>query len=114
MSDLPQTSSPRTAERTSLLISEASKMYCDLLTKAFLTVPERFEVVACASKTTELLALVQEHRPKWRCQRYAGRRALTGFTDFVGHQAHERGFANLGGDGFDRSGTGDGGISIRC
>jgi DNA-binding NarL/FixJ family response regulator len=64
MSDLPQTSSPRTAERTSLLISEASKMYCDLLTKAFLTVPERFEVVACASKTTELLALVQEHRPK--------------------------------------------------
>jgi DNA-binding NarL/FixJ family response regulator len=64
MSDLPQTSSPRGAERTSLLISEASKMYCDLLTKAFQAVPERFEVVACASNTTELLALVQEHRPK--------------------------------------------------
>jgi DNA-binding NarL/FixJ family response regulator len=51
-------------DRTSVLISEASKMYCDLLSMAFLAVPERFEVVASASNTTEILALVQEHRPK--------------------------------------------------
>ena len=52
------------AERTSVLISEASKMYCDLLNMAFLAVPDRFEVVASASNTTEILALIQEHRPK--------------------------------------------------
>ena len=52
------------AERTTVLISEASKMYCDLLSMAFLAVPERFEVVASASNTAEVLALVQEHRPK--------------------------------------------------
>jgi len=52
------------AERTTVLISEASKMYCDLLSMAFLAVPERFEVVASASNTAEILALVQEHRPK--------------------------------------------------
>ncbi len=52
------------AERTSVLISEASKMYCDLLSMAFLAVPERFEVVASASNIAEILALVQEHRPK--------------------------------------------------
>jgi DNA-binding NarL/FixJ family response regulator len=51
-------------ERTSVLISEASKMYCDLLSMAFLAVPERFEVVASASSTAEILSLVQEHRPK--------------------------------------------------
>ena len=39
-------------------------MYCDLLSMAFLAVPERFEVVATASNTAEILALVQEHRPK--------------------------------------------------
>jgi DNA-binding NarL/FixJ family response regulator len=39
-------------------------MYCDLLKRAFLAVPERFQVVACASKTSEILGLVQEHRPK--------------------------------------------------
>jgi DNA-binding NarL/FixJ family response regulator len=39
-------------------------MYCDLLKRAFLAVPERFEVVACASKTAEILALIQERRPK--------------------------------------------------
>jgi DNA-binding NarL/FixJ family response regulator len=52
------------AGRTSILISEASKMYCDLLNRAFQAVPDRFEVVASASNTTEILALVQEHRPK--------------------------------------------------
>jgi len=64
MNDQPHTSNPSSAGRTSVLISEASKMYCDLLTKAFLAVPERFEVVASASNTTELLALVQDRRPK--------------------------------------------------
>jgi DNA-binding NarL/FixJ family response regulator len=54
----------RLTSLTTLLISEASKMYCDLLKRAFLAVPERFQVVACASKTSEILALVQEHRPK--------------------------------------------------
>jgi DNA-binding NarL/FixJ family response regulator len=39
-------------------------MYCDLLKRAFLAVPERFEVVACASKTVEILALIQDRRPK--------------------------------------------------
>ena len=39
-------------------------MYCDLLSMAFLAVPERFEVVASASTTTEILSLVREHRPK--------------------------------------------------
>ena len=54
----------RVGNRTSVLISEASMMYCDLLKRAFLAVPERFLVVACASKTSEVIALVQEHRPQ--------------------------------------------------
>jgi DNA-binding NarL/FixJ family response regulator len=49
--------------RTSVLISEASKMYCDLLKIAFLAAPERFEVVACASQATEILSLIQLRRP---------------------------------------------------
>lgn len=53
----------RIETRTRVLISEASKMYCDLLKMAFRAVPERFEVVACGSKTSEILALIQEHRP---------------------------------------------------
>ena len=60
----PNAEASRDASRTSVLISEASKMYCDLLSMAFLAVPERFEVVATASNTAEILALVQEHRPK--------------------------------------------------
>jgi DNA-binding NarL/FixJ family response regulator len=51
------------ASRTSVLITEASKMYCDLLNMAFLAVPERFHVVATASAAADILALVQEHRP---------------------------------------------------
>jgi len=38
-------------------------MYCDLLKMAFLAVPERFQVVACASKTAEILAMIQQHQP---------------------------------------------------
>src|ERR1700730_17022137 len=53
----------RVGNRTSVLISEASKMYCDLLKMAFLAVPERFDVVACGTKSSEILALIQAHRP---------------------------------------------------
>jgi two-component system nitrate/nitrite response regulator NarL len=53
----------RMESRTSVLISEASKMYCDLLKMAFLAVPERFDVVACGSRSSEILALIQVHRP---------------------------------------------------
>jgi two-component system nitrate/nitrite response regulator NarL len=59
-----QLQGPERAARTSVLISEASKMYCDLLSMAFLGVPERFEVVASASNTAEILAKIQELRPK--------------------------------------------------
>jgi two-component system nitrate/nitrite response regulator NarL len=62
MKEQPQ--GPEPVARTSVLISEASKMYCDLLNMAFLGVPERFEVVASASNTAEILAKIQEHRPK--------------------------------------------------
>jgi two-component system nitrate/nitrite response regulator NarL len=64
MKEQLQPQSAARAERTRVLISEASKMYCDLLKMAFLAVPDRFEVVASASNTTEILALIQEHRPK--------------------------------------------------
>jgi two-component system nitrate/nitrite response regulator NarL len=47
-----------------LLISEASKMHCDLLNMAFHTVRERFHVVGAASSKTEILAALQECRPQ--------------------------------------------------
>jgi two-component system nitrate/nitrite response regulator NarL len=62
MKEQPQSSD--VANRTRVLISEASKMYCDLLGMAFLSVTERFEVVASASNTTEILAMIQQHQPK--------------------------------------------------
>ncbi len=49
---------------TSLLISEASKLYCDLLAMAFYGVRERFHVVAAVSNTTETLAALREHSPQ--------------------------------------------------
>ena len=39
-------------------------MYCDLLTKAFQAVCDKFEVVASASSAPEILQLINEHRPK--------------------------------------------------
>jgi DNA-binding NarL/FixJ family response regulator len=51
-------------DRTSLLISEASKMYCDLLSMAFYAVRERFHVVGAASNTTEILTALREHPPQ--------------------------------------------------
>jgi DNA-binding NarL/FixJ family response regulator len=54
---------PSVENRTSVLITEASKMYCDLLSMAFLAVPDRFHVVATAFTTADILAQVREHRP---------------------------------------------------
>jgi two-component system nitrate/nitrite response regulator NarL len=51
-------------ERTSLLISEASKMYCDLLSMAFYAVRKRFHVVGVASNTTNILTVLREHLPQ--------------------------------------------------
>jgi two-component system nitrate/nitrite response regulator NarL len=51
-------------ERTSLLISEASKMYCDLLSMAFYSVRKRFHVVGVASNTTDILTVLREHLPQ--------------------------------------------------
>lgn len=56
--------SPQTDLRTSVLISEANKMYCELLGKAFHAVEDRFRVVAAASDATGILARLQEHRPQ--------------------------------------------------
>jgi DNA-binding NarL/FixJ family response regulator len=52
------------SNRTSVLVSEASKMYCDLLSMAFRAARERFHVVGAASSTTEVLKLLQECRPQ--------------------------------------------------
>ena len=54
---------PSADSRTSVLITEASKMYCDLLSMAFLGVPDRFHVVATAFTTADILAHMREHRP---------------------------------------------------
>jgi two-component system nitrate/nitrite response regulator NarL len=54
---------PSADTRPSVLITEASKMYCDLLSMAFIAVPDRFHVVATAFTTADILALVREHRP---------------------------------------------------
>jgi DNA-binding NarL/FixJ family response regulator len=54
---------PSVDNRTSVLVTEASKMYCDLLNMAFLAVPDRFQVVATAFTAADILALVREHRP---------------------------------------------------
>jgi hypothetical protein len=50
---------PSADSRTSVLVTEASKMYCDLLSMAFLAVPERFHVVATAFTAADILAHVR-------------------------------------------------------
>jgi two-component system nitrate/nitrite response regulator NarL len=50
-------------DRTTVLVSEASKMHCDLLSLAFDAVRQRIQVVASASNTAEILALLPKHRP---------------------------------------------------
>ncbi|HEX4378561.1 MAG TPA: response regulator transcription factor [Candidatus Acidoferrum sp.] len=54
---------PSADSRPSVLVTEASKMYCDLLSMAFLAVPDRFHVVATAFTVADILAHVREHRP---------------------------------------------------
>ena len=49
---------PSVDTRPSVLVTEASKMYCDLLSMAFLAVPDRFHVVATAFTTADILAQV--------------------------------------------------------
>lgn len=50
--------------RTTVLISEASKMYCDLLGRAFEGVRDRFEVAGIASSRKEILAVLAERKPQ--------------------------------------------------
>ena len=50
--------------QTSVLISEPTKMYCDLLRKAFSSVRKRFQVVAYAASAGEILAALQKYRPQ--------------------------------------------------
>jgi DNA-binding NarL/FixJ family response regulator len=57
-----ETASP--ADRTTVVISEASKMHCDVLSKAFEAVRDQFNVVASACSTEEILSVVQAHRPQ--------------------------------------------------
>ena len=54
---------PSVDNRTSVLVTEASKMYCDLLSMAFSAIPDRFHVVATAFTVADILAQVREHRP---------------------------------------------------
>ena len=48
----------------SALISDSTKMHCDLLRKAFYSVRHRFRVVAFASTTVEVLSALQHNRPQ--------------------------------------------------
>jgi two-component system nitrate/nitrite response regulator NarL len=51
-------------KQISVLLSESTKMHCDLLCKAFLSAGRRFHVVACTSSTIEILNAVQQNRPQ--------------------------------------------------
>jgi DNA-binding NarL/FixJ family response regulator len=48
----------------SVLISDSTKMHCDLLRKAFYYVRHRFRVVAFTSSTVEVLTALQQNRPQ--------------------------------------------------
>jgi DNA-binding NarL/FixJ family response regulator len=60
----PYNEAPSPADRTTIVISEASKMYCDVLGKAFEAVRDRFNVVASACNTAEILSVAQAYRPQ--------------------------------------------------
>jgi len=47
-----------------VLISDSTKMHCDLLRKAFYSVRQRFQVVAFASSTVEVLTALQQNQPQ--------------------------------------------------
>jgi DNA-binding NarL/FixJ family response regulator len=48
----------------SVLISDSTKMHCDLLRKAFYSVRQRFQVVAFASSTAEVLNALEQNLPQ--------------------------------------------------
>ena len=48
----------------SVLISNETRMHCDLLRKAFYSVRHRFQVIAFALSTVEVLTALQEKRPQ--------------------------------------------------
>jgi len=48
----------------SMLISDSTRMHCDLLRKAFYSARQRFRVVAFASSTVEVLTALQQKRPQ--------------------------------------------------
>jgi DNA-binding NarL/FixJ family response regulator len=48
----------------SVLISDATQMHCDLLRKAFYSVRQRFQVVAFACSTVDVLAALGQNRPQ--------------------------------------------------
>jgi DNA-binding NarL/FixJ family response regulator len=52
------------AAQTSLLISESTKMHCDLLEKAFISVQQRFRVVASASTPVQIMSELHGNRPQ--------------------------------------------------
>lgn len=47
-----------------VLISDSTRMHCDLLRKAFYSVRQKFQVVAFASSTVEILTALQQNRPQ--------------------------------------------------
>ncbi len=49
---------------TSVLISDSTRMHCDLLRKAFYSVRQRFRVVAFASSTAEVLNALEQDLPQ--------------------------------------------------
>ena len=55
---------PSVRSQIRVLISDSTQMHCDLLRKAFASVRHRFEIVAFASTTAEVLAAIQQHRPQ--------------------------------------------------
>jgi two-component system, NarL family, nitrate/nitrite response regulator NarL len=50
--------------KITVLLSESTKMHCDLLRKAFYSVRQRFQIVAFASSTVEVLTALQQNRPQ--------------------------------------------------
>jgi DNA-binding NarL/FixJ family response regulator len=50
--------------RTTVLVSEPAKMYCDLMRKAFSSAQQRFRVVAYVASAGDILAALQEFRPQ--------------------------------------------------
>ena len=50
--------------QTTVLISDSTRMHCDLLHKAFYSARQRFQVVASATNVAEVLTLLQQIRPQ--------------------------------------------------